>query len=563
MDESDICKDAVYSEAYADYILDTSGNIELFRRTYAPDCLQQVDGSFVVMYNNIQTNGIISFEKYGYGAVPKCFGLCDTQSVEATGALRLRRRGAFELDGTGVLVGIVDTGIDYTNPLFQYADGSTRIQYIWNQEDRTGNSPQGIIYGTEYTREDINEALQSESPKEWIPVDDLSYHGSFLAAIAAGNDRREDDFTGVAPRAELVVVKVKSAKQNLRQFYGIDASVPCFQENDIMMGMRYLWEKAALLRKPIVILLGMGSNSGSHSGLSPIGNMINRLGNLSGICIVGAAGNETNMGHHYYEMLGGKEEDVVELNVEKDTAMTLEVWTDAIGALSVGIVSPDGEFSGRIPIRTYEQRIEFVFQKTTIYVFYERVEYYSGEEVIILRMQDLENGIWKIHVANLEEDETGFHIWMPMREFVENSRFLRPNPDTIVCNPGNSYQIVTTAAYDHRDDSIFVNSSRGFTASFGIKPDLAAPGVNVFGPTSELRYGYRSGTSIAAAHTAGVSAMLLQWGIVQQNNLAMNTVTVKNYLIRGARRQNLVIPDRSFGWGILDIYNTFESLKTY
>lgn len=563
MDESSICREAAYSEQYADYILDTGGNIEAFRRKYEPDCIQQIDGSFVTIYNNIQRTGIISFEKYGYGAVPKCFGLCDTQSVEATGALKLRRRGTFELDGTGVLVGIVDTGIDYTNPLFRYTDGSTRIQYIWDQEDRTGTPPEGIYYGSEYNREDINAALQSETPKNLIPVDELSYHGSFLAAIVAGNESKENDFTGIVPRAELLVVKVKSAKQNLRQFYGIAASVPCFQENDIMMGMRYLREKAARLRKPIVILLGMGSNSGSHSGLTPIGNMINRLGNISGVCIVGAAGNETNYGHHYYGVIGGNQEDVMELNVEKDSAMTVEIWTDAIGALSVGIISPDGEFSGRIPIRTYEQRIEFVFQRTKIYVFYERVEYYSGDEVIILRMQDLEEGIWKISVTNIEEEETRFHSWMPMREFVKNSRFLRPNPDTLICNPGNAYQIITAAAYDYRDDSIFVNSSRGFTANYGVKPDLAAPGVNVYGPVSDLRYGRRSGTSIAAAHTAGVSAMLLQWGIVQQNNLGMNTITVKNYLIRGARRENLVIPDRSFGWGILDIYSTFESLKTY
>ncbi len=564
MDDFLICQESVYSDQFVDYILDVGGDVRLAQWIYNTNCVQNIDGSFAIIYMDREINGDISFEKYGYAAVPKCFGLLDTSSVEATGALKLRRRPNFDLSGSGVLVGFIDTGIDYLNPLFQYGDGSTRIAAIWDQTERGGTPPANIYYGAEYGRDSINLALQSENPLQIVPEQDEIYHGTYLAAIAAGNEDQERDFTGMVPEAELLVVKVKQAKKNLREFYGIPDGVPCYQENDIMMAIRYLWVKSAILRKPIVICIGMGSNAGGHNGFSPIGTMINRVGNLNGICVVCGAGNETNMGHHFASVISSNNEEIAEINVDKRQGMTVEVWTNAATLLSVGITTPQGEYSERIAIRSHEQLIDFVFSNTKVYVYYQRIEEYSGDEVVTMRFQDMDEGIWKIHIYNLEEEESGYHIWLPMREFVaDRTRFLDPSPDTIVCNPGNTYQVITVGAYNHRNDSIFVNSSRGFTANHAIKPDLVAPGVSVYGPVSRERYGERSGTSVAAAHTAGAVAMLLQWAFIKRNNLGMNTTIAKNYLIRGARKENLVIPDRSFGWGILDVYNIFNRLTIY
>ena len=561
MDENFLCKQEFYSELYADYIIETGGNIGAIQRKYAPDCISQIDSGFITLFENQQTKGMVSFEKYGYGAVPKCYGLLDVSSIESTGALRVRRRPNFSLDGSGVLVGFVDTGIDYTNDVFINADGTTRISYIWDQTVEDGTAPEGIGYGAEYGKEKINQALTSENPRDVLWVEDPTYHGTYLAAITAGKDKG-DVFTGMVPNAEILMVKVKEAKGYLREFYGISKEVACYQENDIMMGVRYLWEKAAMLRKPIVICIGMGTNAGSHTGDSPLELLINRVGNLSGVCIVGAAGNETNMAHHYAGTVEGVKEQIVEVDVEQEQGMTLEIWTNSIGAISVGITSPEGEFSGRIPIRTYEQKVDFVFIPTTVSIYYDRFEYYSGQEVITFRMDRLVKGIWKLHVINLSNEEISYNIWLPIRNFVsEKTKFLQPNPDTIVCAPGNGAQIITTGAYNHRDNSIFLNSSRGFTADSRVKPDLVAPGVNVYGPVSPLRYGERSGTSVAAAHTAGAAAMLLEWGIVRQNDLEMNTRVVKRYLIYGAKRPELEVPSKSYGWGSLDVYKAFEQLR--
>lgn len=421
-----------------------------------------------------------------------------------------------------------------------------------------------VAYGVEYSKEEITRALESDNPREIIPHYDLNYHGTFMAAIAAGNISEEEDFTGVAPNADIIMVKLKEAKDNLREFFGIQRGIPCYQENDIMMGIEYLRRKSRQLQRPLVICLGVGSNSGSHQGTLIIGSYLNQLGTVGGICTVVAGGNENNLGHHYAGRLEGLSEEEVELDLAVSEDFTMELWTDAIGFLSIAFISPTGEFTERIPIRSYEQTIDFVFERTRIFVYYERIEYYSGKELIAIRVKKPTEGIWRIRVYNLEKESALYNIWLPMREFIsDRTSFIDPAPDVTLCEPGNVNRVITVAAFNHRNNSIYLESSRGYTANNSIKPDFAAPGVNVYGPVSRLRYGERSGTSVAAAHTAGAVAMLLEWAIYGQNAIGMNTVTCKYYLIKGVRRENMTTPNRSFGWGELDIYNTFDSLRKY
>lgn len=563
MDSFSSCKFYAYSEEYADYILETGGNVREIEETFRPECIQMINENFVTIYENIDQSGNISFQRHGYGAVPKCFGLLDTSSVENTGAIRVRRQPDFDLFGTNVIIGFVDTGIDFTNPVFQNADGSSRILYIWDQSVEQAEN-ENVPYGREYSEEEITEALQSDSPREIIPHQDVDYHGTFMAAIAAGNISEANNFTGVAPNAGIIMVKLKEAKENLREFYGIQSGIPCYQENDIMLGVEYLRRKARQMQRPLVICLGVGSNAGSHDGMMPLGSILNQLGSSEGICTVVAGGNENNLAHHYAGTLDGFSEEEVELDVEDNEDFTMELWTNALSFLSVGFISPTGEFTERIPIRSYEQAVDFVFERAKIYVYYERIEYYSGKELIAIRVKNPTKGIWRIRVYNLEDEFTNYHIWLPMREFIsDKTLFIYPSPDVTLCEPGNVSRVITVAAFNHRNGSIFLESSRGYTANNSIKPDIAAPGVEVYGPVSSLRYGQRSGTSVAAAHTAGIAAMLLEWGIWEKNHFGMNTITCKYYLIKGARKENMATPNRSFGWGELDLYNTFASLRRY
>ena len=200
------------------------------------ECIQNIGEKFVAEYFDRDEVPQLSIKTYGYSVIPKCFGLLDTLALETTGILQLQNQPALSLRGQGIFIGFVDTGISYELPCFRNADGSTRIRSIWDQSIPAGeeNTPPGFLYGTEYTQKEINEALEQEHPRELVPVTDEDGHGTMLASIACGSEDLQAGFTGAAPYAELLVVKLKPAKPYLKDFFYIPQEMPAYQENDIM-----------------------------------------------------------------------------------------------------------------------------------------------------------------------------------------------------------------------------------------------------------------------------------------------------------------------------------------
>lgn len=324
-----------------------------------------VSTDFSIIYTPLDTVEPISLSKFTYYSIPGLYTLLDSSSMDASGILATHASPALSNQGRGVIIGIIDTGIDYTNPLFRNQDGTTRILSIWDQslpEDKSllpagvpnRYNASGATYGTEYTREQINEALESDNPLTVVPSTDTNGHGTFLAGIAAGGVLPNQDFTGAAPECELVIVKLKPAKQYLRDFYLVSNDADAYQENDIMMGIKYLRVEAYSQRKPLVVLLGIGSNLGSHEGTSPLNVMIQDISRNLGMATVIAAGNETGRGHHYMGSVPMGEESVdVEIrvgNAESQRGFVVELWAATADTYSVGFVSPSGESIGRIPI---------------------------------------------------------------------------------------------------------------------------------------------------------------------------------------------------------------------
>ena len=547
-------------------------------------CADYVSSDYIILHMPL-TPDAVSMRVHSYYMIPSLFSPLDYNAMEASGILSAFNSPALNNQGKGVLIGLVDTGIDYRSPIFQNPDGTTRIAGIWDQSVPIEEDvlPAGVpdyypmggsSYGTEYTREQINEALASDNPLSLVPTQDTIGHGTFLAGLAAGSSIPQEDFTGAAPEAELAVVKLKPAKKYLRDFYLIPSDAPAFQENDIMMGIKYLRMMADRLKKPLVILLAMGSNSGSHIGTSPLSQVTQNYSGFFGIITVIAGGNETGAAHHFYASIpAGTEYEDVEIRVGKEEAergFVLELWAADADTYTVGFISPSGERISRIPIiANNETSIPFLLDATTITVNYQLIEAESGSQLIFMRFQTPAAGIWTVRVYNTQRFKGTFHMWLPVQGMIsEETVFLRPDPYSTITVPGNSRLPITVGAYDTSTGGIYIHSSRGFTPNQIVKPELAAPGVNILGPSvgrkpgSDTPMTTRTGTSAAAAITAGAAANLLGWGIVEGNYPTMSEASVKSYLIRGAQRNPaLTYPNREFGYGTLDLFQTFLRLR--
>lgn len=565
------CSYSVTSEDTADFISTYSALPEQLSAMTGIECIDFVSRQFAVLHIPMDDlESPMNFSYYTYSAIPKLYSLLDTDSMEASGILPASRIPAFGNQGQGILIGFVDTGIDYQNPLFRKEDGSSRILGIWDQTLEAGvldpiNGFQAL-YGTQYSREEIDQALAAPDPLALVPSADENGHGTFLASVAAGGEDPDQDFTGAAPKASIAMVKLKPAKEYLRDFYLIREGADAYQENDIMMGVAYLLHLARRFSMPLVICLGLGTNQGSHVGKSPLGLYLDDINIYAGTAVITAAGNETGYGHHYRAVTRPEETlQTVELNVgEKDRGFSMEFWAQDVDIYRVGFISPTGEVVDPLPSSTEEENvIRFLVEQTEITVFSSIVNTATGSQMVFIRFKDPMPGIWNLTVSSALNVTGAFHIWLPSRGFISDTTyFLRPDPDTLVTGPGNSQYALTVSAYDHTTGGIYIHSSRGFSRSGQIKPELAAPGVNITGAGLRSGFVQRSGTSAAAAHAAGAAAILLHWGILERNDPFMNTSAIKTYLIRGAKRNPaLTYPNREFGYGTLDLYQAFLRLR--
>jgi hypothetical protein len=168
-------------------------------------------------------------------------------------------------------------------------------------------------------------------------------------------------------------------------------------------------------------------------------------------------------------------------------------------------------------------------------------------------------------------------MWLPIQNFLSaGTYFLRSDPDTTLCEPANNAQIVTSSYYDSTNRSVVTEASRGYNRKGEIRPDIASPGVGIYGPLPRLgnpfplseeqrvslaRYGYRTGSSAAAALAAGAAILLVEWGILKGNDINMDSAAVQKYLIRGADRTGRDFPNKEWGYGTLDLYGVFERLR--
>lgn len=573
------CTYSVASEDFADFIAPYFTTPEEFIRSQGTDCIDFVNSTLAVVYVPLSTVTPSTYTSYTYSAVPKLYSLLDVTSMDAAGITPAGELPVLNNQGAGVIVGFVDTGINYTDSLFRNVDGSTRIIGIWDQTNNSDNSNNienetvkpfsafSALYGTQYTAEEINLALNSDNPASIVPTRDENGHGTFLASIAAGNRDERAGFSGAAPQASIAMVKLKPAKQYLRDFYLIQDGADAYQENDIMMGVSYLYFLARKYSMPLVVCIPLGTNMGSHMGMSRLGQYLNQVSLSNGSAVITAAGNETGARHHFRAVMDADTDEVTaELRVgEREAGFSMELWAENMGVYTVGFISPTGEVAREIsvPLRG-ENTVSFLLEQTQITVYTQIADVSAGSQFIFMRFENPMSGIWRILIRNSLDIRETFHLWLPVRGFItDETYFLRPDPDTTITDPGNARYPITVTAYDHTKNSIYIHASRGYSLSGRIKPDLAAPGVNILGASvSGRRLTRMSGTSVSAAHLAGAAAILLNWGVLNANYPYLNTPVLKSIFVRGAQRNPaLTYPNREFGYGTLNLYEAFLHLR--
>lgn len=556
------CKERILSNEYADVILDFTLPNEVLTMVNLDYCFRGLDDEFGVAYVERQKIPELSIGVYNYASIPKLYGLMQTFQAEnlvEMGNIRIQNP-PLSLQGKGVIIGFIDTGIRYQLDVFKDEEGNSRILSIWDQTIQDGEPPEGFLYGTEYTREEINSALLSDAPLAIVPSTDENGHGTAMASAAAGSILNQGlTFRGAAPQADIAVVKLKGAKDYLRDFYLIDDAADAYQENDIMEAVKYLEQMAIVFRRPVVIVLGVGTNMGSHTGSSPLGAYMNKIASKRSRAIVVCGGNEGDKEHHY----SGTVPEQVEIRVEENTkGFCMELWGCRVDTYSAYIRSPGGEMTPVIDFRNgVDSEISFLFDRTKIYAGIVLVEQRSGDELIFFRFENPTPGVWSVIVSPSEQERlrgTGcFNIWLPITEFIDGAvNFLEPSPDVTLTEPSNVENVITISAYNGLSGSWFPESGRGFARNDMIKPDLTAPGVQV-----STALGSRTGSSLAAALSAGCIAQFMEWAIVEGNAPLVESRGIKSYFIRGAvRENNIVYPDRRWGYGKINVNGTFETL---
>jgi subtilisin family serine protease len=490
-------------------------------------------------------------------------GLLGKEALDASGITPIQQQPFLDLKGRGVLLGFIDTGIDYTKNAFIYEDGTSKVQYIWDQTIE-GPGPADYGFGTEYNNPQINQALKAPNPFDVVPHRDTVGHGTFLASVAGS--RESGEYLGAAPDADIIAVKLR----RVGKFYTDVFLIPPEQENafesiDVMLGVEYILDKSFELGKPAAICISVGTNEGGHDGFNIFEEYLSRISHRSGVTLCCAAGNEGNAGHHTSGVIK-KEGDVnrIEITVGENAGnLYFNLWNDASDRISVSITSPTGEMVGRVPAKNgsvYTERL--VFENSEITVFYFFPIEGSGSQLTVVKIMNATPGIWAILAHGDIILEGKYDAWLPMTGFISpNVEFLSPTPECTIVVPATTMGVITCGAYNSLDKSFYVSSSWGPTRMPMLMPDITAPGAEVTGvyPTG---YGMMEGTSVAAAVATGACALLLQWGVVNKNEIFVDTYLARAYLIRGCDRPpGFEYPNNQWGYGRMNLQNTFNLLR--
>lgn len=498
---------------------------------------------------------------------PSLYTLQEISAIQATQVDFLQVSLPLNLTGHDVVVGIIDTGIDYLNEEFTDEKGKTRINQIWDQTIEPKDGEKSYVpFGTVYNRDEIDRAIEAkrrgEDPYKIVPSVDKIGHGTNMAGIV-GASGKNPLIKGVAPECEFVIIKMVEAIR-IKQEFSLDT--PVFNITSIFAAIEYLRKYLLVTNKPVCILLPLGSNNGDHRGTNILDSYIESVCSINGIVLVTGAGNEGAKDGHASGLIKDKNRsEIVDLIIaEGQKSLFLEIWIELPNIAEVNIIAPSGEETGVIPaILNISKKYSFIFEQTRAEVYYYLPEEYSGAEMIRIYFYDLQPGIWKLTLGAKLGENIRYDAWILQSDLVKpGTRFVTGDNYGTVTTPGDSDFVITVAAYNQNNNNLLSYSGVAFREDYSDKVDFAAGGVNTMTVGLDNKIDVINGTSLSAAIGAGACVLLFQWGVVDGNYRYMYSQSMKTFLTRGTKqRPGDEYPNPHLGYGLINFYEIFSKMN--
>lgn len=566
-------KQYYFKEGYTDYLIQYNGDL-----IKAVEAINDVASAYILdesyallSVKEDRKADAINLDEVIYVDINGVYTLAGLSPTDASNAINFEYNPYFNLTGSGTMIGIVDTGIDFLNDEFIRENNTTNIYRIWDQSlSDTTKTGKSMGLGVEYTEEDINQALrlkaEGKDPYTIVESKDINGHGTAMAGLIAGKGNN-NSILGIATDTKIAMVKVKTADKAFKEGYGTTKATEYQYRNpDVILAVKYLYELAESVDEPMIIYIPLGTTVGGHEGTSLLERYIDKVSTSNGIFFVTSTGNEGDGENH----TSGKIEKVgdrstIELQVgeeQKDLFMT--IYCNSPDKMGLSVASPSSDvFENINPKIKIGIDIHFIFEGTTMNIKSVDPSELTGDQVILISAKNLKPGIWSFTLIGEYIVDGTYDSWLLQKELIDpNTKFLTPTPNTTLTMPATSRTIISVGSYNQNNDSMMGLSGRGPTRKGRQSPVLVAGGyeAQVAGPNNIRRV--MTGGSIAGAVIAGCCCQLVQWGMVDKNDITINPPKLRTYLMRGTKkRKGEVYPNPQFGYGIIDMNVLFANLK--
>ena len=496
---------------------------------------------------------LLRYPEVAYVEKPRLLQIEQQAEGVAASCIPSVRREPYGLTGAGTLICIADSGIDYSHRAFRKEDGSTRILGLWDQTIE-GNPPEGFYIGSFYSEADINEALSADSiseRKRIVPSTDISGHGTHVAGIAASK---------VAPEASLLIVKLGNRRNQ---------STP--KTTELMQAVTFAKRFADRADMPLSVNLSFGNNYGAHDGTALLERYLDSLASTARISISVGTGNDGATARHVSRQISYGSLTAVEWVVAPyESSLNLQIWKNLADDFEFVLITPEGRrygpFGQNDIILTGNVYTSYRGVTTNIEIYQGLPTPYNQNQQIFIEFLPtrtyISEVIWRLEIQAKQVVNGFIRFYLPVAEGTSSATgFARPSIDGTLTIPSSASRVISVAAYNSITGSQVAFSGRGFSKSGEIKPDLAAPGVDIYSAAPGGGYSLRTGTSMATPFVSGSAALLMQWGIIMGNDPYLYGEKLRSYLIRGARRLPgyTTWPNPQLGWGVLCVRDSLPA----